>query len=51
VADQPGLLAAHREPVLAESERKKKHAAYGQCIEETKTQAITATVRRSPPRA
>jgi len=51
VADQPGVLAAHSEPGLAESERTKKHAAYGRCIEETKTQAITATVRQSPPRA
>lgn len=36
------LLAAHEVAALNEIERKKKHAAYGQCLEETKTTAITA---------
>lgn len=36
------LLAAHEASVLNEIERKKKYAAYGQCLEETKTTAITA---------
>lgn len=35
------LLARHEQTVLAEIERKKKYAAYGLCIEETRTQAIT----------
>ncbi|MBI1383151.1 MAG: AAA family ATPase [Planctomycetaceae bacterium] len=35
------LLAKHEQVVLDEIERKKKHAAYGLCIDETKTQAIT----------
>lgn len=36
------LLAAHHQTVLDDIERRKKHAAYGLCIEDTKTQAITA---------
>ncbi|MDA8120180.1 MAG: AAA family ATPase [Gammaproteobacteria bacterium] len=36
------LLAAHRQAVLADIERRKKYAAYGLCIDDTKTQAITA---------
>lgn len=35
------LLAKHEQMILDEIERKKKHAAYGLCIDETKTQAIT----------
>ncbi len=34
-------LARHLEVVLNEVERKKQYAAYGLCIDETKTQAIT----------
>jgi energy-coupling factor transporter ATP-binding protein EcfA2 len=36
------LLATHEAAVLNEIERKKQLAAYGLCIEETRTQAITA---------
>ena len=35
-------LTAHEAAILHEIERRKKYAAYSQCIEETKTQAITA---------
>ena len=35
------LLAAHQQTVLDDIERRKKYAAYGLCIDETKTQAIT----------
>jgi energy-coupling factor transporter ATP-binding protein EcfA2 len=35
------LLAKHEQIVLDDIERKKKYAAYGICIDETKTQAIT----------
>ena len=35
------LLAQHEQIVLDEIERKKKYAAYGLCIDDTKTQAIT----------
>lgn len=35
------LLAQYEQTVLAEIERKKKYAAYGLCINETRTQAIT----------
>ena len=35
------LLATHKQTVLDDIERRKKYAAYGLCIEETKTQAIT----------
>jgi hypothetical protein len=35
------LLAKHEKIVLDDIERKKKYAAYGLCIDETKTQAIT----------
>ncbi|MGH8727942.1 MAG: AAA family ATPase [Burkholderiales bacterium] len=35
------LLAKHEQQVLAEVERKKKVAAYGLCLNDTKTQAIT----------
>lgn len=35
------LLAQHKELVLNEIERKKRFAAYGLCIDDTKTQAIT----------
>lgn len=35
------LLAKNEQQVLADIERRKKHAAYGQCIEDTKTQGIT----------
>lgn len=35
------LLAKHEQAILDEIERKKKHAAYGLCIDDTKTQAIT----------
>ncbi|MGE0132405.1 MAG: AAA family ATPase [Blastocatellales bacterium] len=36
------LLAAHQQTVLDDVERRKKYAAYGLCIDDTKTQAITA---------
>lgn len=36
------LLASHNGAVLAEIDRKKRFAAYGLCLEETRTQAITA---------
>lgn len=36
------LLAVHEQTVLDDIERRKKFAAYGLCIDETKTQAITA---------
>ena len=36
------LLAAHETAVLNEIERKKRLAAYGLCVDETRTQAITA---------
>jgi len=36
------LLASHEGAVLAEIDRKKRFAAYGLCLEETRTQAITA---------
>lgn len=36
------LLAAHQQTVLDDIERRKKFAAYGLCIDDTKTQAITA---------
>lgn len=35
------LLAQYEQTVLADIERRKKYAAYGLCIEETKTYAIT----------
>lgn len=35
------LLATHQQTVLDDIERRKKYAAYGLCIEETKTQVIT----------
>lgn len=35
------LLAPHQQSVLDDIERRKKYAAYGLCIEETKTQTIT----------
>lgn len=35
------LLATHQQTVLDDIERRKKYAAYGLCIDETKTQAIT----------
>jgi energy-coupling factor transporter ATP-binding protein EcfA2 len=35
------LLAIHQQTVLDDIERRKKYAAYGLCIDETKTQAIT----------
>ncbi|CAH1386544.1 AAA family ATPase [Candidatus Nitrotoga sp. M5] len=35
------LLATYQQTVLDDIERRKKNAAYGLCIEETKTQAIT----------
>jgi len=35
------LLGAHRQTVLDDIERRKKFAAYGLCLDETKTQAIT----------
>lgn len=35
------LLATHLQTVLDDIERRKKYAAYGLCIDETKTQAIT----------
>lgn len=36
------VLAAHQQTVLDDIERRKKYAAYGLCIDDTKTQAITA---------
>jgi energy-coupling factor transporter ATP-binding protein EcfA2 len=36
------LLAVHQQTVLDDIERRKKYAAYGLCIGETKTKAITA---------
>lgn len=36
------LLAAHQQTVLDDIERRKKYAAYGLCLDDTKTQAITA---------
>ncbi|MEX0827999.1 MAG: AAA family ATPase [Woeseia sp.] len=36
------LLARHQQTVLDDIERRKKYAAYGLCIDDTKTQAITA---------
>lgn len=36
------LLAAHQQTVLEDIERRKKYAAYSLCIDDTKTQAITA---------
>ncbi|WKZ13673.1 MAG: AAA family ATPase [Gammaproteobacteria bacterium] len=36
------LLAVHQQTVLDDIERRKKYAAYGLCIDDTKTQAITA---------
>ena len=35
------LLAAHRQTVFDDIERRKKFAAYGLCLDDTKTQAIT----------
>lgn len=35
------LLAKHQQTVLDDIERRKKYAAYGLCIDDTKTQAIT----------
>jgi energy-coupling factor transporter ATP-binding protein EcfA2 len=35
------LLARHQQTVVSEIERRKKYAAYGLCIDDTKTQAIT----------
>lgn len=35
------LLAQHEQTILDEIDRKKKYAAYGLCIDDTKTQAIT----------
>lgn len=35
------LLAKHEKTVLDEIERKKKYAAYGLCLDDTRTQAIT----------
>jgi len=35
------LLATHQQTVLDDIERRKKYAAYGLCIDETKTQAVT----------
>lgn len=35
------LLAKHEQSVLDDIERKKKYAAYGLCIDDTRTQAIT----------
>jgi len=35
------LLALHRDAVLNDVERRKRYAAYGLCIDDTKTQAIT----------
>jgi energy-coupling factor transporter ATP-binding protein EcfA2 len=36
------LLGAYQQTVLDDIERRKKYAAYGLCIDDTKTQAITA---------
>jgi len=36
------LLGAHRQTVLDDIERRKKFAAYGLCLDDTRTQAITA---------
>lgn len=36
------MLAKHQQTVLDDIERRKKYAAYGLCIDDTKTQAITA---------
>lgn len=36
------MLAVHQQRVLDDIERRKKYAAYGLCIDDTKTQAITA---------
>jgi len=36
------LLAVHQQTVLDDIERRKKYAAYGLCIDDTKTQSITA---------
>lgn len=36
------LLAEHQQAVLDDIDRRKKYAAYGLCIDDTKTQAITA---------
>lgn len=36
------FLAVHKQTVLDDIERRKKYAAYGLCIDDTKTQAITA---------
>jgi energy-coupling factor transporter ATP-binding protein EcfA2 len=36
------LLAAHLQTVLDDIDRRKKYAAFGLCIDDTKTQAITA---------
>jgi energy-coupling factor transporter ATP-binding protein EcfA2 len=35
------VLAPHEQTILREIERRKKYAAYGLCIDETRTQAIT----------
>lgn len=35
------ILAKHKDLVLREIDRKKKHAAYGLCIDDTRTQTIT----------
>jgi hypothetical protein len=35
------LLAKYEQTILDDIERRKKYAAYGLCIDETKTQAIT----------
>lgn len=35
------LLATHQQTILDDIERRKKYAAYGMCIEETKTPSIT----------
>lgn len=35
------LLSTHEQTILDDIERRKKYAAYGLCIDETKTQAIT----------
>ncbi|MBI5263869.1 MAG: AAA family ATPase [Bradyrhizobium sp.] len=36
-----GLLARHQQAILDDIERRKKYAAYGLCLDETKTQTIT----------
>ena len=36
------LLTAHQQTVLNDIERRKKYAAYGLCVDDTKTQTITA---------